>query len=155
MNYLPILIPSIMGYASALICGVSKDSGNSVKFRPPPIVFSIVWPILYLLLGISWYLAREKVKSQELILVDMMYLSLNIILCLWLFVYSCLGDKKNAIYVIVLSIIFTMFCYTVCENVLGKLAIVPLLGWLYLATLINIFEVEKDETIKDDNVFSS
>jgi len=48
--------------------------------------------------------------------------------------------------------VFTMFCYTVCENVLGKLAIVPLIGWLYLATLINIFEVE---TIKDDNVFSS
>ena len=82
-----------------------------------------------------------------------MYLSLNLILCLWLYVYSCRKDKKNAIYVIVLSIIFAMFCYTVCENVLGKLAIVPLIGWLFLATLINIFEVE---TIKDDkdNFFS-
>ena len=63
-------------------------------------------------------------------------------------------DKKNAIYVIVLSMIFAMFCYTVCEDVLGKLAIVPLIGWLYLATLINIFEVEKDETVKEDNDFS-
>lgn len=137
-----------MGYASALICKVNKDSGKIVKFRPPPIVFSIVWPILYLLLGISWFLARKQPNS---ILVDAMYLSLNLILCLWLYVYSCRKDKKNAIYVIVLSIIFAMFCYTLCEDVLGKLAIVPLIGWLYLATLINIFEVE---TIKEDKFFS-
>jgi len=147
-NLLYILIPSIMGYASALICKVNKDSGKIVKFRPPPIVFSIVWPILYLLLGISWFLARKQPNS---ILVDAMYLSLNLILCLWLYVYSCRKDKKNAIYVIVLSIIFAMFCYTLCEDVLGKLAIVPLIGWLYLATLINIFEVE---TIKEDKFFS-
>lgn len=137
-----------MGYASALICKVNKDSGKIVKFRPTPIVFSIVWPILYLLLGISWFLARKQPNS---ILVDAMYLSLNLILCLWLYVYSCRKDKKNAIYVIVLSIIFAMFCYTLCEDVLGKLAIVPLIGWLYLATLINIFEVE---TIKEDKFFS-
>ena len=146
MTYLPIFIPSIMGYTSALFCGVNKDSGKIVKFRPPPIVFSIVWPILYLLLGISWFLARKQPNS---IFVDTMYLSLNLILCLWLYVYSCRADKKNAIYVIVLSIIFALFCYTVCEDVLGKLAIVPLIGWLYLATLINIFEVE---TIKDKEI---
>jgi tryptophan-rich sensory protein len=135
-----------MGYTSALFCGVNKDSGKMVKFRPPAIVFSIVWPILYLLLGISWFLARKQPNS---IFVDTMYLSLNLILCLWLYVYSCRADKKNAIYVIVLSIIFALFCYTVCEDVLGKLAIVPLIGWLYLATLINIFEVE---TIKDKEI---
>jgi tryptophan-rich sensory protein len=134
-----------MGYTSALFCGVNKDSGKMVKFRPPAIVFSIVWPILYLLLGISWFLARKQ------LFVDAMYLSLNLILCLWLYVYSCRKDKKNAIYVIVLSMVFALFCYTVCEDVLGKLAIVPLIGWLYLATLINIFEVEQDETIKDED----
>jgi tryptophan-rich sensory protein len=134
-----------MGYTSALFCGVNKDSGKMVKFRPPAIVFSIVWPILYLLLGISWFLARKQ------LIVDIMYLSLNLILCLWLYVYSCRKDKKNAIYVIVLSMVFALFCYTVCEDVLGKLAIVPLIGWLFLATLINIFEVEKDETIKDED----
>jgi tryptophan-rich sensory protein len=144
-NLLYILIPSIMGYTSALFCGVNKDSGKMVKFRPPAIVFSIVWPILYLLLGISWFLARKQ------LIVDIMYLSLNLILCLWLYVYSCRKDKKNAIYVIVLSMVFALFCYTVCEDVLGKLAIVPLIGWLFLATLINIFEVEKDETIKDED----
>jgi tryptophan-rich sensory protein len=131
-----------MGYTSALFCGVNKDSGKMVKFRPPAIVFSIVWPILYLLLGISWFLARKQ------LIVDIMYLSLNLILCLWLYVYSCRKDKKNAIYVIVLSMVFALFCYTVCDDVLGKLAIVPLIGWLFLATLINIFEVE---TIKDED----
>jgi translocator protein len=151
MNYLPIIIPSIMGYVSASFCRVNKDSGKIVKFRPPPVVFSVIWPILYLLLGISWFLARKQPNSN---LVDIMYLMINIILCLWLYVYSCKGDKKNAVYVIVLSMIFAMFCYTVCEDVFGKLAIVPLIGWLYLATLINIFEVEKNETIKDDNDFS-
>ena len=146
IKYLPILIPSIMGYTSAIVCMVGQDSGKIVKFRPPPAAFSVVWSVLYLLLGISWYLARQQPlleNYQGFNVADVLYLTLNIILCLWVYVYSCRGDKKNGIYVIVLSIIFAMMCYTICGDIRGKLAIVPLMGWLFLATLLNVFEVEE------------
>uniref|UniRef100_A0A6C0I1C8 TspO/MBR family protein n=1 Tax=viral metagenome TaxID=1070528 RepID=A0A6C0I1C8_9ZZZZ len=146
MDYVTIFIPILMGFSSAMLCNVGEDSGNIVKFRPPAIVFSIVWTILYLLIGISWYFARQKPLLNifsKINIVDVMYVLLNIILCLWVYLYSCKGDKKNAIYIIVLSMIFTMFCYTLSGHIGGKLAIVPLMGWLFLATLLNIFEVEK------------
>jgi len=142
-QYIPILLPSILGYGTAMFCNVGKDSGVIVKFRPPPAVFSTVWITLYILLGFSWYFARkDNLINQQLI--DNMYMILNIMLCLWIYVYSCRKDKINGIYVLVLSIIFSAMCYTVSENMMSKLMIVPLMGWLLLATLLNIFEVEKE-----------
>ena len=142
-QYIPILIPSILGYGTAMFCNVGKDSGVIVKFRPPPAAFSTVWITLYILLGFSWYFARkDNMVNQQL--VDNMYMLLNIMLCLWIYVYSCRKDKINGIYVLVLSIIFAAMCYTVSENMMSKLMIVPLMGWLLLATLLNIFEVEKE-----------
>ena len=145
LKYLPIILPSIFGYASALVCKVGSSSGVSVKFRPPSYIFSIVWIILYVLLGFSWYYAREQPIIDRNI-VDAMYLLLNVFLVLWIVLYSCNGDKLNAIYILVFGIVFTLLAYTV-GNITSKLLIVPLLGWLFLATLINIFEVENSSSL--------
>ena len=141
LKYLPIVLPSIFGYVSASICKVSSSSGVSVKFRPAPVVFSIVWIILYILLGLSWYYARENPIIDRNI-IDIIYIMLNLFLVLWIVLYSCREDKINAIYILVLGIIFTVMAYTV-GNIKSKLMLCPLLGWLFLATLLNVFEVEK------------
>ena len=141
LKYAPILLPSILGYSAAMFCNVGKNSGEIVSFRPPPVVFSIVWSVLYLLLGISWYLALND-DSLDKNMVNIFYILLNIFLCLWVYVYSCKNDKKMGIYIIVICIIFSLFCYTI-GNLTSKLLIVPLMGWLFLATLLNVFEVEK------------
>ena len=136
-EYIPILLPSLFGYGTAMFCNVGSQSGSNVSFRPPPVVFSIVWPVLYIMLGVSWYFAR---KSNEL-WSDIFYISLIMLLNLWIVLYSCQGDKKNAIYVLVLSIVFGLLCYTVADFT-AKLLIVPLIGWLLFATILNIFEVQ-------------
>ena len=139
-EYLPIILPSIFGYVTASACNVSSSSGVSVKFRPPPVVFSVVWIILYILLGLSWYYARDQPIIDRNI-VDTVYILLNLFLVLWIVFYSCRGDKVNAIYILVLAIIFTILAYT-SGNITSKMLITPLLGWLFLATLINVFEVQ-------------
>jgi tryptophan-rich sensory protein len=139
LQYIPIIIPALSGYLTSMFCHVNKTSGIQVSFRPPAFVFSIVWPILYLLFGFSWYFAREKNK----ILADIFFSILVILLNLWIFIYSCKNNKKDAIYILILSIIFSLLCYTV-GNLTSQLLIVPLVGWLLFATLLNIFEVDKN-----------
>lgn len=139
LEYFPIIIPGLSGYLTSMFCNVSKTSGAEVSFRPPAFVFGIVWAILYLLFGFSWYCSR---KEKDKMLVDIFFSMLVIILNLWIYVYSCKNNKKDAIYILVLSIVFSLLCYTV-GNFISKLLIVPLIVWLLFATLINIFEVEK------------
>lgn len=52
-----ILIPLAIGALSALFSGNMSYSGlNKPPLSPPPIVFPVVWTILYILMGISSYL---------------------------------------------------------------------------------------------------
>ena len=140
LKYIPILLPTIFGYSMAMFCNVSKSSGVVVSFRPPPIVFSVVWILLYIMLGFSWYFSLNDKLNNDTI--NIFYLSLNLFLCLWIYFYSCKDDKKTGIYILIICIIFSLFCYTV-GNLKSKLLIIPLIGWLLLATLPNVFEVDK------------
>jgi tryptophan-rich sensory protein len=137
-----LLFPSVLGGSFSYLCNVKETSGSTVNIRPDPEVFGIVWPILYILLGLSWYYARNSLMNKYEISPDLLYIILNIFLCLWIYVYSCKGLKKEGVYVLILCIIAGLSCFTV-GNITSKLLITPLLGWLYLATLLNVFEVEK------------
>ena len=137
-EYLIIPIPAILGYVTSMFCKVAKSSGENVAFRPPTIVFSLIWPILYVLFGLSWFYSR-KINRE---LSDIFYSLLSIILCIWIFVYSCKNNKKYGIYVLLLSIIFSILCYTVAD-LKSRCLLAPLMGWLLFAMLLNIFEVQK------------
>ncbi len=137
-EYLIIPIPAILGYATSMFCKVGKTSGETVAFRPPPIVFSLVWPILYILFGLSWFYSRKIHRELS----DIFYSILTVLLCIWIFVYSCKNNKKYGIYVLLLSIIFAILCYTVAD-LKSRCLLAPLMGWLLFAMLLNIFEVQK------------
>ena len=140
MNNLPvILLPSILGYLSASLCNIKDNSGYSVNFRPKPSVFSIVWIILYMLLGLSWYYAMKE-SNKAIIMI--FYVILNIALCSWIYFYACKNQKINGIYALIVSFILALWCYTI-GNLESKLLIVPLIGWLLFATFINVAEVQK------------
>jgi len=147
MNYLNtilylfiLLLPLILGTVTSLfICKVESTSGENVKIRPPSVVFSVVWPILYILLGLSWNVAR---KYNNQMLADVLYLLLNLLLCTWIYVYSCLDKKKESVYVIVGCFTLALVCFSL-GNYISKMSISPLIGWLFLATLLNVLEVEK------------
>lgn len=125
------LFPLISGYLTVFFCPMNENSGKKVKFRPPPYIFGIVWPILYLLLGYAWVSSKEN---------TIWYFLLSISLCVWLIVYSCQNNKKSAIFVLLTSILLSLFCYTISKN-LSKLLLLPLIVWLNFALLLNVFEV--------------
>ena len=66
---LTIAIPLILGLIVGLI-SKNHDWYFKPKLTPPDIVFPIVWTILYILLGLSYYLIpikTEKVKKRYII----------------------------------------------------------------------------------------
>ena len=137
LQYLPIIIPALLGYGTAMFCEVQSSSGIVVPIRPPPIVFSVVWPILYIMLGVSWYYSR-KIKT---LLSDIFYGTLVFLLSLWIIIYSCENNKLGGVYILILSIVFSLLSYTV-GDLTSQLLIVPLIGWLLFATILNVFEVQ-------------
>ena len=82
-----------------------SKSGTTIKFRPPGYVFGIVWPILYILLGLSWI--NSEYKKDKII--DGLYFVLSTLLALWIVVYSCYKSKKGALSIMLLSILAIVF----------------------------------------------
>ena len=140
LSVIIVLFPAIIGYVSGRICNVQDTSGSAVNFRPPPKVFGLVWAILYVLIGVSWWFAVYKPNISSTVLVSIFYILLNLALCSWIYFYSCRKEKINGIYTLAISITLALLCYTV-GNRISQILIVPLIGWLLLATLINVTEV--------------
>tara|TARA_B100001093_G_scaffold520056_1_gene612332 strand:+ start:2165 stop:2575 length:411 start_codon:yes stop_codon:yes gene_type:complete len=131
-DLLIILAPLLISFSVSSVCSPSKNAGMSVKFRPPAFVFGIVWPILYLLLGVAW------VKSKQY---SLYYITLICLLNLWLVVYSCYNNKKAGIYIILLSILSLLYILILVNRKI-KFYLLPLFIWLLFALLLNTFEVQ-------------
>ena len=138
-NYIYIIIPSVMGYITSYFCNVGKSSGANVSFRPPGWVFGIIWPVLYILFGLSWY---YSILDNNNLKVNLLYLLLSSLLCLWIIIYGCYNKKKIAIYILLISLLNILVIYTIVK-IKSKLLLTPLMIWLLFATLLNIFEIAK------------
>ena len=145
-----IFLPLINGFVIGnKVCNVGESSGETVKFRPPASAFGIAWAILYLCIGLSWFFAiylpndiKINKKLYSILIVSFFYILLNIVLSLWIVFYSCYKDKINSIFILIGSIVASLFCYTV-GNTTSRMFITPLIGWLLLATLLNVDEVNQ------------
>jgi tryptophan-rich sensory protein len=106
---------------------MSSKDGQELPQRPPKQIFGIVWPILYLLIGYVWMNASTQLENVLLMF-------LNFLLGLWIVVWSCKGDKKNALYIIYGAITTTLALIKVSPN---GVYLVPLAGWLLFASNLN------------------
>lgn len=131
-DFFLLFAPLISGYTMSAYCGPSKTAGASVKFRPPAWVFGIVWPILYILIGLTW------IKSKHL---SFRFVILLILLNLWLLVYVCQKNKVGGVYIIFLSLLAALYIFTDLDKS-TKYLFIPLLIWLLFAGFLNTFEVQ-------------
>jgi len=122
MDILYISLPAIIGYSTSGICKIGKNAGKSVLFRPPAAVFGIVC-------------------SQNKTLCNSLYHLLSISLGLWTYVYGCKGMKKEASWVILLSIMLSLMCYSQ-GNEKSRILISPLIAWILFAVIMNTTEVQ-------------
>jgi len=135
---LRVFYPMLIGYIVSAKCKMGKNSGKTVKFRPPGYVFGIVWPILYILLGLSWI---NSIKGNKNIWIDRLFFVLSSLLALWILVYSCRKDKKNAVFILLLTILIIGLLMNMIPQK-SKLLLTPLAIWISFALLMNTTEVQ-------------
>ena len=136
-----VLLPAIIGYSSQMICSLGKDAGKSVLFRPPSWVFGVVWPILFLLFGLSWAIAARNCTNQ--ILCMTMYALTTLSLGVWIVTYGCAKTKKGSSWVLILTIAACLASFAQ-GNETSKVLISPLIAWAIFALLMNTTEVQND-----------
>ena len=135
-NLMRLFYPMIAGFVVSKFCKMER-SGVNVKFRPPPFVFGIVWPILYILLGLSWINSNPD-KNMNL---EVMFFVLSSLLAYWIVVYACQKNKKNAIFVM-LAIVLNIALLMVQIPKKSQLYLVPLAVWIFFAMLLSTTELQ-------------
>lgn len=135
MNILIIFIPLLFSFVISFLCPMSRDSGASIMARPPGFVFGIVWPILYIMVGLSWYYAKTEYTS----VISIMFMINLMFNYLWVYLYSCRGNKLYALWDIILMIISTLglIIYLTKINIISSMLLIPYFGWLLFASMLN------------------
>lgn len=135
-----ILISVIVGGVVGLIISGSIDYNALEKpaFAPPSILFPIVWTILYILMGISYGILKEKnlVDSS----VDRIYYLQLFVNALWPIIFFTLEWRLFAfIWILLLDILVVIMIFRFYnKNKLAGLLQIPYLLWLLFATYLNL-----------------
>ena len=142
--------PSILGLGSAAIgvkrgheqlCGRKNPKVN--KINPPKYVFAIVWPLLYIALGIALMLLYktsnhlEEAKAQW---VMGSLLVFTIALAAWwvTFTHVCAINWARGT-IIALTVMAGILCYYLSQYSLGaSMCLVPMTIWLSFASLLTL-----------------
>lgn len=134
-----ILFPTIVGIIIGIITSNSINYNNLIKppLSPPGILFPIVWTILYLLMGISYYLVIKDNKDYKGKKLYYIQLFVN---ALWSIIFFVLEWRFIAIiWIILLDILVILMIKSFYKE--SKLAVylqIPYLLWILFATYLTI-----------------
>ena len=135
-----ILTPLIGGSIVGLIINKSIDYNYLVNppLSPPSYLFPIVWSILYLLIGISYYIYRKN-NNDDPLTIRLYYIQL-ILNYLWSIIFFTLKLRTLAviwIIILAITIIYLMIRFYKEERTSFYLFI-PYILWVLFATYLNI-----------------
>jgi tryptophan-rich sensory protein len=130
----PLILGAIVGFL------VDMDGFKTIQkpiFSPPGWLFPIVWSILYLLMGIGYYVAKNNGLSKEGERDYLIQLALNL---LWSFIFfSFKWYGISAVWIIVLLyFVYKMFIsFKETKKVAGYMQL-PYIIWLLIALYLAI-----------------
>ena len=134
--FFPLILGSIVGF----IISNSIDYPNLIKppLAPPKILFPIIWSIIYLLMGISYYILKKNnnVDNKESLIY---YTQLGINL-LWSIIFFLLKWRLIAIiWIIILDIlVITMIKLFYKKQKVAAYLNILYLVWILFATYLTI-----------------
>ncbi len=135
-----ILLPLIIGMGMGLL--VKKQrlenciSAKADSVTPPPYVFFIVWPILYLIIGFVYYqyLQKYSIKSSFSIFMIITFIALN----MWNVIFRnyCL-PYASLIYIVMITLIYYYIVYKLMKlNIKYAYTMIALLLWMTFASYL-------------------
>ena len=133
--FLPLVLGGIDGF---LISGsMDFESLNKPPLAPPGILFPIVWTILYLLMGIAYYLYRKKYDFDFTAKLHYIHLFINLLWPIFFFVLKIRLFSIFWILLLLASIILLTLLYFKKERISAYL-LIPYIIWTIFATYLNI-----------------
>ena len=137
-----IAIPLVAGGVSAFLTMGSMETFSALNqppLSPPPVLFPIVWTILYVLMGISSYLVYKSDCSgrSACLKVYGVQLLFNIIWPLIFFNMRMYLFAFIWLIVLLLLVIITAILFYSCKKIAGYMYI-PYIIWLLFAGYLNI-----------------
>ena len=134
------LLPIVGGTLVGLIISGYMNYGDMVKppLSPPSYIFPIVWTILYILMGISYFIAtKDKENDKELNQIYILQLLVNFF---WPIIFFVLKMYFTAFFWIILLLILViiMIKELLKINKISGYLQIPYLMWLLFATYLNI-----------------
>lgn len=136
-NLFYLFLPLIIGSFISLIINNDFTSLNKPFLAPPKIVFPIVWTILYLLMGIAYYLYRKKDNDSKAIFIYYLQLIVN---ALWSIIFFNLKWRFiSIIWIILLLFLVITFMNLISDKEkISFYLFIPYFLWLIFATYLNI-----------------
>jgi tryptophan-rich sensory protein len=136
------VLGSILGFVSR----PKKTLMTAVKnVKPPNWVFSVAWPVLYIMYGLAWSFALEdppcdlRIASKEYVAWTAYSITLALLYS-WSFVFN--ESVQWSMVVLLLAFVGVLMCYSI-SPMASKLLLSPLIVWLYFAGMLNYTIVEK------------
>ncbi len=114
---------------------------NKSSLTPPGYIFSIVWPILYILMSISlWLVWKKEQKITFPIILYFIQLILNFIWSPIFFKYHLINIS---LYIILLLwiVILIIICLFYKIDKLASILLIPYIIWLTFAIYLNFYIV--------------
>lgn len=142
---LGILVCSGVGYLSSIVTRSSLSTWYPLiakpSFNPPNYVFPIVWPILYILMGIAagmvWnhFTTKENLVKKALILFGIQ-LALN---ALWSILFFGMQNPRIAFFELILLLLFVILTCRQFYKIspLASYLLIPYILWLSFAAVLN------------------
>ena len=134
-----IVIPLGVGIIVGLLTSSNAKYNDLVQpsFAPPAILFPIVWTILYILMGISNYIVKEKNADQDTLTVYNLQLGVNL---LWSFFFFTFRFYFLSFLWIILLIILVIIMIKKFYKIspLSAYLQIPYLIWLIFACILNL-----------------
>lgn len=139
INFFRIFLPIILGGIVGFLIKDAIDYQNLVQppLAPPKIVFPIFWSILYILMGISYYLYRKENDNTLEIFVYYAQLILNLS---WTIIFFILKLRLLSIFIILFIIILVLYLIIKFwhQKRISAYLLIPYIIWLIFALYLNV-----------------
>ncbi|MBQ2872422.1 MAG: tryptophan-rich sensory protein [Bacilli bacterium] len=135
INYKKLLIFILVPLSLGALVGILTTPNSNIDSILPPIVFPIVWTILYILMGVSSYLVYEETKEIPKIYIIQLIFNL-----LWSFVFFKFKLFTLAFIWILFLILLVILMIRdfLSKNKLAGYLQIPYLIWLFIAAILNL-----------------
>ena len=134
------LIPIVGGVLVGFIISGYMNYGDIIKspLSPPSYIFPIVWTILYILMGISYFIAtKDKENDKELNQIYILHLLVNFF---WPIIFFVLRMYFTTFFwiILLLILVISMIKELLKNNKISGYLQIPYFIWLLFATYLNI-----------------